>query len=337
MKNRLPLTLVFSCLCFITFFNPKAFAQINWLQNFQQAYSITQNSNKPLLIYMFNTKAQNCIRYHQETFLNKAVIDLFNEKYVALAVNVEQDRATASRFGVFRVPCILIVDKNGEEYLRLVTFYPADKLVETLVQTKRRDNSSEYLPAPENASLQNVPVILGEPFESIFGWGNDNSTEGCTAQIGLVQGIQGNAFRIDYELIPGKWNYIQVHKTLSHKEPIKLPEDFTLVFHLAGIGGKNKLNIKFADSDGTNYGAILSIPTDNKAHKVTLTSDEVKYLWGGNDQVLENIEVLLVAVTPYDIEKQTDPRELKGTVYIDELQIFSGKPNNDPLFQMSRN
>ncbi len=322
-------------LCFLFFFSfltGIGFCQINWIANFTQGLSLAKSTGKPVFLYIYKDNVNDCIRYNRETFSNQAVAGFLNEKFHCVAVHADKDQATLARYGVFRVPCVLIIDSTGREFLRLVTFYPPEKLLVSLNQMKTYDQEKKMKPEAGGAVQSSSDTILYEPFQSIYGWENEGSSLGSTAQIGLVQGVRENAFRIDYELVPGTWNYIQVHRTFPEGRRDKLPEQFSVVFHLAGSGGHNDLNIKFADMDGTNFGALMPIPVDNKPHKITLTSNEVKYLWGGKDQILENVAVFLIAVSPGKESNPQNPNDWKGTVYIDEMEVIPGKKDPPPAF-----
>ena len=302
-----------------------ASAQIKWISSYDQALNTSKDAQKPLLLYFHTPTARLCVRYQQETFTQPQVIKFLNENIVCYAVNAEREKQLVVKYGVYRVPTVLILDPTGKEFLRILTFYPADKLLESLGNISQTMSNRAAQPVtPQTKPLNYAQAIFYEPFESLRGWGNEGSTEGSTAQISLVKGVRGNAFRIDYELMRDVHNYIQVHRQLEPTERVNLSGQFTVIFHVAGTGAQNKLDLKFADADGTNYGTVLDIPVDGKGHRVILTSDEIKYLWGGNDQKLDTFLVLLLAVSPKDALNPQIPDGGKGALFIDELVILPG-------------
>jgi uncharacterized protein DUF255 len=326
------LKILILCMLFFLFFTGCVFAQINWRYDLNQALYSSKHSNKAVFMYMFTEKAKWCKRYDQLTFPDPALISLLNKNYIPLRINIQNDRATATKYGVFRVPSILILDSAANEKTRILTYYPADKLLRSLNQLKTsstKNNTAASAPSNTVPNIQTIPgAIFYEPFESLFGWGNDGSSENSTAQISLVQGIKGNAFKVEYELVKNKWNYVQIHRELSPSQRVKLPEHYTLKFNLAGRGGHGELNIKLADQDGTNYGGIFPLPVDNKAHTMTINSKDIKYLWGGKDKVLDSLCIFLIAITPTTKKPLPPGPDLrKGIFYIDELVIMPGIQN----------
>lgn len=303
-----------------------SFSQVSWNTDYQKASAVAENTKKPMFIFLFTPQSAACQQYDNQTFTNAELANLLNSKFVPLRIDATANQPLASSFGVFRVPVIIILDQMKREFLRIITYYPPDRLVYALSQI----NPTGYSPSNETQSTitdipANAKVLFYQSFNNLFGWENNASTEGCTAQISLVQGVKGNAFKIDYQLLSNKWNFIQILKTLPPGKPLILPEKFTIIFYISGTGVVNSLDIKFADSDGTNYGAIVPIPVDFKPHKMVLTSNEVKYLWGGKDQKLDRVEVQLLGISPkpeYISEKST--AKINGTLYIDEMVILEG-------------
>jgi len=300
------------------------FAGINWNHDFRQALARAGNQGKNIFLYIFTPKARDCKRFESETFVSPEVISLLNNTYIPLRIDATRDTTIGYRYGIFKAPTILILDSTGNEFKRLITFYTPQKLVSSLSQVvayKPRQGG----PSGAGAAPPAPQTVFYQPFDNLFGWANESSTEGSMGQISLVQGVKGSAFRIDYELVMGEWSYIQLHRRLSSQERFQLPDEFTMIFHIAGNGGANALNVKLADDDGTNFGGILPIPTDNKPHRIVLTSRDIKYLWGGNDQKLDGVSVFLLAITPGEGNKNSmDPREKMGTLYIDEIVILPG-------------
>jgi hypothetical protein len=163
--------------------------------------------------------------------------------------------------------------------------------------------------------------IFHEPFDDLFGWQNEKSSDGSLIRISLVPGIRDRAFKISYELKKDGWSYVQIRKNLKESERIVLPKEYTMIFHAAGSGGKNSLAVKMIDSDGTNFGYIFPIPLDEKSRKYVVTSNQIGYLWGGEDKVLSRFDTLFIAIAPIPEEWEKVTEKSTGVVYIDELVI----------------
>ena len=300
------------------------FANVNWVSSYQQALQTAQQQHKPIFIYFYSPGINPCVRFDRETLANEEVISFLNHHFISLRVNTEQDRTMASRFGLFRVPTIMIQDYAGNEFLRLITFYPADKLLASLREVTAKTAPQAATQPRSGGTFRDARAIFYEPFETLYGWGSEGSSENSMAQISLVPGIKGNAFKVDYELRRDQHNYIQIHRALWADEQMTLPQTYTVIFHLAGTGGRNNLDLKFADDDGTNVGIVFPLPTDFKDHTFVLTSDQIKYLWGGKNTTLDKFSVFLIAVSPIDATNPAVPSGEKGAFFIDEMMILPG-------------
>ncbi len=301
-----------------------ASAQINWMSSYSQGMERANYEKKPLYLYFYTPSARLCQKFDNDTYSNNNVAQLLNKNFICVRLNANQNRNMVHRMGLYRVPTVMVIDNTGTEFLRLVTYYPPQKLITSLSEALENVGSYQVENIPRGPAEDYSQAIFYESFDSLHGWGNEGSSVGCTVQISLLQGIRGNAFKIDYEILTSQHSYVQLHRTLSPREQIQFPTDFTVIFYLAGKGAENNLDLKFADADGTNYGHVMPIPTDFKQRRVVLTSNDIKYLWGGENKTLDTFTYFLLAVSPKAALNQDSPDAGTGSVYIDELVILPG-------------
>ncbi|MCX7765097.1 MAG: thioredoxin family protein, partial [Candidatus Sumerlaeia bacterium] len=300
------------------------FGQVNWQTDLQQTLALAKSQQKPALLYFYTPFAEDCKRFEQETLSNPQVVNLLNQNFICLRVNAQQDQKVMMQYGLYRVPTVVVLEPSGREVMRLITYYPPDKLISSLTQfitnmsLQRQETPTPVMPTP----VKPAQAIFYDSFETLYGWGCDR-TKGL-AQISLVKGIQGNAIKLEYELPRDEYSYVQVHRILKPAERIKLPEKYTVSFYMSGSGGVNEFALKFEDDDGTNFGTIILTPVDGQWRKYVFTSDDIKYLWGGRDQILNSFAVLWLAVSSRDAIKKEVVGGEKGTILVDELSIVPG-------------
>jgi thioredoxin-related protein len=293
-------------------------AQVRWASNVDVALPYAQSLNKFVFVYVFTKTAQPCQQFQNNTLRDPMVIDYLNKNFISTTINAETNRAAANRYGVFRVPTTLILDSNGKEFSRLVTYYPPDELLAAL---KKIDPEDVKTMMKQGTGEKVKGAIFQESFDSLYGWGNDGSKADCTMQFSLVTGVVGRAFKVNYNLIPEGWSYAQFNREFA---PFTLPEDFTIVFQIAGKGGRNHMDLKFIDMDYDSWGAILWIPTDFKPHRYVLTSKDISKLWGEGNGQIDPIKRIQIAITPdRDLMDQYGV-EPTGDLYLDELLILPG-------------
>lgn len=304
---------------FFLFAAAAAPAQVQWLSNVDQALHFASQSNKPVFVYFHKRSVDNCLRLEQNTLLHPSVGQFLGQNFLCAQVNADIDPAAVGRFGVYRVPMCIVLDKSGREYTRLLTYHNPEEFVTALTSVQPIDPQS----IPVSSQVRMPNEIYRQSFDSLYGWGNDGSVDGNTLQFSLVKGVRGRAFAVDYQLQPKDWNYVQFTLPLEEGQRFTLPNEYTVVFQVSGKGGANALDVKFVDGNGTNYGATLPIPTDFSGHQYVLTSREIKHLWGGDEELTE-IMNLQFAITPDGKTWETTGINPEGTLYLDELIIVPG-------------
>lgn len=299
--------------------------QIQWVGGWQPALQAARQGNKPLFVYFYSNKANECFRFQRDTLTNADVVGYVNANFVGLAVDSTVVRDLTVQFGVFKVPSVLLLAPDGKEFARFVTYYPPAQLVESLKQSLSTSEQAAEPSASAQSLRQTYPnAIFHETFDSLTGWNNHSSSEGARANINLIRGVYGRAFAIQYALRTNEFNYIQIHKELDPRMHFPLPQQYTVILHLAGKGGANSFDLKFADDDGTNYGAMIPIPLDFKGRRILVTSNEIGYLWGGNDKVISKVKYFLIGISPLGDTWPKAPADVSGSLYIDELVIIPG-------------
>lgn len=293
---------------------------VRWIMDMNQALNYSRQSQLPVFIYFNSRNIPTCFEFEQQTLAHPNVIDFLNQRFVSVPINVDQFRPVAQRYGVYRVPTCIVLDTNGNEYVRLLTKYQPNDFIAALQDIKPVDQQATLNPTGDLMAGE----IYRQSFDALFGWGNDGSTAQNRLQLSLVRGMRGRAFKVDYSLSVGDWNYCQFTHPLQEGQRFTLPHEYTVIFYVSGRGAaNNKLDVKFIDGNDTNYGATLHIPSDYKPHQFVLTSNEIKYLWG-DDKVLTEIFNIQFAITPDKEKWEAGAPTPVGELYLDELIIVPG-------------
>ena len=96
------------------------FVRVNSIQQLDQALIQATQSNKAVLIDYYADWCVDCVRMEKTTFLDKAVRQRLNERFVPLKVDVTnpndpEGKALKKRYGVFGPPAVLFIDSEGKE------------------------------------------------------------------------------------------------------------------------------------------------------------------------------------------------------------------------------
>ncbi len=145
-------------------------------------------------------------------------------------------------------------------------------------------------------------------------WDSYYDSAGSSIDVSLVDGYDGKAYKIDYNLGTGSW------VTIERNFYLNLFEGGGIKFYLKGEGDSNNLEVKLEDSDGTTYWRKFYniTDTDNVWKEIAFGFDEISFFSSGDDDNLnlKKIKTIYLAISQYEDGKQ-------GTVYIDELRCES--------------
>lgn len=291
-----------------------AFADINWEPSLDSALQRAARTRKPVFAYVHTAHAQDCRRFEQQTLVHLSVQQMLAENFICARIDAESDMNSTQRLRVISVPTIVVLNERGEEIFRMLTVIPPDQLT-PLLAAIRKTSRAQALPDKQNA-------IFAEGFDTADGWNIGGLNTGSSCQLSLIQGREGMAFRMDYQLHTGEHNWAEITKEFP--QGLKLPDEYTIVFLCAGRGGDNHLTVKMVDETDSTFGFIMRTPRSFKAHQFAVTSRDIGYLWGGSDSRLDPIKSISLAVSPnHDVWDTTGP-EPAGVVYFDEMVILPG-------------
>jgi hypothetical protein len=88
-------------------------SQVTWNRNYTEALQIARQSNKPMVVYFRRPNVRACDEFEKNILLTND----FNaraQNYVCVFEDAAASQLLARRLGVFRVPHVFILDRNGE-------------------------------------------------------------------------------------------------------------------------------------------------------------------------------------------------------------------------------
>lgn len=101
-------------------------------KSFDEACAEAKKAEKLVLIDFYTTWCGPCKKLDRETWPNKDVQALLNDKFIAIKLDAEKDTKTAGKYKINAYPTILLAKPNGDEIDRLTGFRSPDDLVDDL-------------------------------------------------------------------------------------------------------------------------------------------------------------------------------------------------------------
>jgi thioredoxin 1 len=108
--------------------------QINlqWNTDLNSGLKMAVKSNKLVFIDFYADWCGYCKKLDTETFSDNAVKQKFAQSYVLVRVNVDQNPDLASKYNIYGLPTMVILDSSGNELKRQEGFVTAQQLLNML-------------------------------------------------------------------------------------------------------------------------------------------------------------------------------------------------------------
>ncbi|MCL7475465.1 MAG: thioredoxin family protein [ANME-2 cluster archaeon] len=107
-----------------------------WEKNLDKGLAISKEESKPVFVYFWAVWCQYCEKFETQTLTDPRIKQVLEEDFVMVAIDLDEDRAVAGRYGVSYPPHELFVDENGEVINRVGGYIDADSFYRILQQVR---------------------------------------------------------------------------------------------------------------------------------------------------------------------------------------------------------
>lgn len=90
-----------------------------WTNSLDEGLAAAQEQHKPVLVYFWAVWCQYCELFETETLHDSKVNAALNNDFILVAIDLDEDRGVASRFGVSYPPHELFLDEYGNIITRI--------------------------------------------------------------------------------------------------------------------------------------------------------------------------------------------------------------------------
>ena len=98
-------------------------AKVKW-HTYKAGTDLARRQNKNMVIYFHADWCTYCGQMERETFGDAAVIEMLNNRAIAIKVDVDVEKRIARQFGVRGLPATFLLLNNGEQIGPLPGFIP---------------------------------------------------------------------------------------------------------------------------------------------------------------------------------------------------------------------
>ncbi len=108
------------------------YRSIHWNSSIRRAVDQAARENRPILVQVTAPWCPHCERMKEVTWRDPEVVNLINERYVAIEVNADEQREFVQKMGIQSLPTTLIVNPDLQVLDRRQGFQSADQMLRAL-------------------------------------------------------------------------------------------------------------------------------------------------------------------------------------------------------------
>jgi len=107
-------------------------AQVNWRESFDAAQQEAKAASRPVLLEFYMDTCPHCMKLHQETLTDAAVIEAVNARFIPVRLEGRGNMELVRQFSVTGAPTTLVFAADGQELTRFAGFYPPTDYLKNL-------------------------------------------------------------------------------------------------------------------------------------------------------------------------------------------------------------
>lgn len=109
-------------------------AGLKWYKSYDEGLAVALEQNKPMLVYFWAIWCQYCEKLHTSVYPDKEVSRLLSEKFVLVAVDLNENKKDVQRFSVQYPPHLIFLTPQSEIIMRIPGYIPKDDFLGVLNQ-----------------------------------------------------------------------------------------------------------------------------------------------------------------------------------------------------------
>lgn len=88
-----------------------------------------KNVSKPIFMYFRSETCYWCLRFEEEALSDDRVVELLNNNFVLVSIDVFEQKNVSLNLGVRSTPYMIFFTKDGEEIMRVPGYLPKEEFI----------------------------------------------------------------------------------------------------------------------------------------------------------------------------------------------------------------
>jgi len=105
---------------------------LNWHYDLNSALEEAKKTNKTVMTDFYSPGCYACQLLDEDTFLNPQVRQKLDRDYVVTKININENPDLASKYKIYTVPTLILLDSGGNEIKRFEGYIPPEELLNLL-------------------------------------------------------------------------------------------------------------------------------------------------------------------------------------------------------------
>ncbi len=106
--------------------------KMEFYTSLESGYASAKITGKPIFLYLHSKSCGWCKRFNDEVLTDDEVVSTLKKEFISVAVEVNEQRKTASEFNIWGTPTMVFLDEEGVEFDRIRGFVDAQSFNQAL-------------------------------------------------------------------------------------------------------------------------------------------------------------------------------------------------------------
>jgi len=105
---------------------------LKWYNNLDSAIAEAQKTNKLIFVVFSASWCPACQQLESETLVNEKVTQKLSQSYVAVKIDVDTNPELSSKYEVYSIPTLIIMNANGVEIKKIEGYQSPEQLLSVI-------------------------------------------------------------------------------------------------------------------------------------------------------------------------------------------------------------